>query len=79
MGNMALGHMVVTSQIEMTQLEMTDCWILRIGEVIDTGTILVLVLTGMMIDIVIILTRGVIRGIFWMSLRKKIHLHMMER
>ena len=54
-----------------------DCWIFQIGEVINTGTILVLVLTGMVIDIFIILTKGVIGGLCWMILRKKSHLCLM--
>jgi len=65
--------------MERTRSEMEGPWILRIGGVIDTGIILVLVLTGIMIIFIIILTRGVIRDILWMILRKKIHLHSMER
>ena len=57
MGHMEVGLMVVIGQIEMTRLEMEDCWILRIGEVMDTFIILVLVLTGIMVIIIIILTR----------------------
>ena len=75
MGHMVAGLMVSTSWMERTKSEMAGPRILRIGGVIDTCTITVLVLTGIMI----ILTRGATRDIFWMSLRKKIHLHWMER
>ena len=68
MGHMIVGCMVVTSQIVVTQSETTDCWIVRIGGGIDTSTILVMVLTGMMIDIIIILTGGVIGDTCQMSL-----------
>ena len=43
---------------------MIGYWTLKIEEVIDTSTILVLVVRGTMIIIVIILTRGVTRDIF---------------
>lgn len=43
MGHMVVVHMVVTGQIEMTQLEMENCWTLQIGARIDTCTILVLI------------------------------------
>jgi len=79
MGHTEVVHTVVTGLIWMTQLEMEDCWTLPIGEVIAPGIILVLVNTSMMIDIVIILTRGAIGGIFWMILRKQSHLCLMER
>ena len=52
MGHMVVGHMVVIGQIVMTWSNMTNWWTLRIGEGIGTCTILVLVLTGTMIDIV---------------------------
>ena len=45
----------------------------------DTGTILILVLKGIMVIIVIILKGGVIGDIFWMSSRNKIHLHLMGK
>jgi len=64
MGHMEVGLLMGTGQIYMTRSEMAGSWTLRIGEVIDTGTILVLVLTGTMIIIVIILTGGVIGDIF---------------
>lgn len=54
MGNMVVGRMVVTVHIKMTRLEMANCWTLRIGEVTETDTILVLILTSVMIDIIII-------------------------
>jgi len=63
MGHMETSLMVVTGWIKMTQLEMEIFWIFWIGKVIDTNTILVLVLTCMMIVIVIILRREVI-GVF---------------
>jgi len=44
----------------------------------DIGTILFLVLIGIMIDIVIIFTGGLTLDIFQMILTKKIHLHLME-
>ena len=78
MGHMVVSHMVVTCQIEMTQLEMEDCWILRIGEVMDIGIILVLAQIDIMIVIIIICTRGVMWDTFQMSLRKKIHLILMD-
>ena len=53
MRHAVVDRMVVIDQIEMIQLEMADCWTLRIGGGINTGTILVLVLTGMMIGIII--------------------------
>jgi len=64
--------------MERTRSEMEGPWILRIGGVTDTGIILVLVLTGIMIVIIIILTGGVIRDILWMILRNKIHLNSMK-
>ena len=76
---MVVGHMVVTCEIEMTRLEMEDCWKLQIGEGIDTCIIPVLIQIDTIIAIVIILTIGVIGGTFQMSLRKKIHLRLMER
>lgn len=79
MGHMVVYRMVVIDQIEMTWLEMEDCWKLRIGEGIDIGIILVMIQIGTMIIFDIILTRGVTRGIFQMSLRKKMHLSLMER
>ena len=79
MGHMVVGLMLATGQIEMTQLEMVGAWILSIGEVMDTGTILVLVLTGIMIVIIIILIGGVIGDICQMSLRKQSHIHLMGK
>jgi len=78
MGNMAVGLMVFTSQIEMTWLEMGDCWILRRGEGIDICIILVLIRIGTMIIIVIILTRGVIGDTCYMILINKSHLLLIE-
>lgn len=48
---------------------MECCWILYIGEVMDTGTILVLFLIDIMIVIIIILTGGMIGDNFQMGLR----------
>lgn len=45
----------------------------------DMGTILVLVLTGIVTGVVIILTRGVTMDICRIILRKKNHPHLMER
>jgi len=78
-GHMVVSHMVVTGQIELTWTEMADCWTLQIGEEIDTCIILVLIQIGIMIFIIIILTRGAIGDIFWMILRNKSHLLLMER
>jgi len=78
MGNMVVGIMAITGQIEMTQLEMADCQILWIEDVMDTCIILVLVLTNIMIFIVIILTGGLIGDTFQMNLRNKSHLILME-
>ena len=55
MGHMTVYLMVGTCQIEMTQLDMAGSWILLIGEVMDTCTILVQVLTGIMFIIIFIL------------------------
>jgi len=71
MGHMAVGLMVVTGWIEMTQLEMEGCWILWIREVMDACIILVLVQTGIMIVIIIILTKGMIGDTCQMTLRKQ--------
>ena len=60
MGHMEVGLMVVIFQIEMILLEMEGCCILQIGEVMDIGTIIVLVLINIMIIIIIILTGGVL-------------------
>lgn len=79
MGHMVISLLVGTGQIKMTRSKMEGSWTCQIGDVIDTGTILGLVMIGIMIIIFIILTGGVTRNIFWMSLRKKIHLHFMER
>ena len=70
MGHMAVGLVVVIGWIEMKRLEMAGSWTLWIGEVTDTGTIIVLVMKGTMIVIIIILIGGVIGDIFWVSLRK---------
>lgn len=64
MGNMAVGILVETCLIDLTQSEIAGCWILQIGEVIDTGTIPVLVLIDIMIVIAIILSGGVIGDTF---------------
>lgn len=78
MGHMEVGLMVVTGRIGMTQLEMTTSWTLQIREVMDTGPILVMVLTRSMIVIVIILIGGVTRDIFWISSRNLNHLLLMD-
>jgi len=64
MGYMVVGLMVIIGYIEMTRLEMASFWTIGIGEVMDTGIILVLVRTCIMIFIFIILTEGVIGDIF---------------
>jgi len=58
---------------------MAGCWALQIREVIDIGTILVLILTGIMIVIIIILIGGVTGDTFRMSLKKQSHLPLMEK
>ena len=60
MGCMVASLMVSTSRIDRTRSEMAGYWTLRIREMIDIGTILFLVLIGIMIVIVIILIGGVI-------------------
>ena len=45
----------------------------------DIGTILVMVLIGIMIVIIIILAGGVTVEIFWMSTTNKNQLHSMEK
>ena len=77
MVHMAVGLMVVTGQIGMTQLEMAGSQIRQIGEVMEIGSILVQVLTGTMIVKVIILIGGVTRDIFQMSSRNQRHLPLM--
>ena len=79
MGHMDVACMVVIDQIERTQSEMADYWTLRRGEGTEIGMIIVLIQIDTMIIIGIILTRGVIGDFFQMSLRKKSHLHLMER
>jgi len=79
MVHMVAHLMVSIGGMDWTRLKMLGPWILRIGGVIDTGTTLVLVLTDIIIIIVSILTGGVTRDIFWVSLRKRSHLHTMER
>jgi len=64
MGHMEVDLMVAIVRIEMTGSDMAVSWILQIGEVMDTCSILVLVLNDTTIIIVIILTRGVTRDIF---------------
>lgn len=64
MGHMVVGRIVVTGQIAVTHLEMADCWTLQIGEGIYTYNIIVLVLTGMMINIIIIRIGRLIRDTF---------------
>lgn len=78
MGYMLIDLMVVTCRIGMTRLEMAGSWIFQIREVMDIGTILVLVLIGTMIIIVIIFTGGVKSDICRMSLRNISHLLLME-
>ena len=78
MGHMAVDPMAVTDQIEMIQSKMANCWTLWRGEGIDIGMTLVLIQISTMIVTVIILTRGVIGDTFQMSLRKEIHLLLME-
>ena len=77
--HMVVGILVGIGQIEMTQSDMEISWIIQIGEVMDIGTILLLVLSGIMVIIVIILIGGVIGDIFWMSSRKKRHIHSMGK
>ena len=79
MGHTTVDLLVDTSWIDLTRSKMAGCWTLRIGEVIDIGTIIVLVLTCVMIVIVIILIGGMIWDTCWMSLRRKIHLPLLER
>ena len=79
MGHIVVVFMVVTGQIEMTQLKMIGCWIIQIGELRHTNIIIILVLIGIMIIIIIILTGGVIWDTCQMILRKKSHLLLMER
>ena len=79
MGPVEVDPIVGTSQIKMTRSGMSGSWILRKGGVMDTCTILVLVLKGIMVIIVIIPKGGVIGDIFWMSSRKKSHLHSMGK
>ena len=78
MGHMTTDLMVGTGQMEMTLSEMESSWILLLREAMDTGSILVLILTRTMIVIIIILTGGVIGDTFWMSLRRRFHLPLME-
>ena len=78
MQHMAVDFNVGTCRIEMTWLEMEDCWILQIGEVMHPCIIIVLVLTNIMIVIVITLTGRGIGDTFHMNLRKKSHLLLMD-
>jgi len=79
MGHRETTLMVVTGWTKMTRSDMAGFWTLRIREVTDIGTILVLVWIGIIIIIVIILTGGVIGYTFHMILRKQSHLYLMER
>lgn len=79
MGHIVGDLRVDTGQIEMTRSRMTGSWIHRTREVMDTRTILVLVLIGIMVIHVIILLRGVIGDIFRMSSRNKNHLYLMGK
>ena len=84
MRHMVVGLMVFIGQIEigrieMTQSEMACCWKLWIGEVLDTGITLVLILIDIMIVIIIIHSEGIIGDIFWMISRRQSHLPLMER
>ena len=79
MGHVEVDPIVGTGQIEMTRSGMSGSWILRKGGVMDIGTILVMVLKGIMVIIVIILKGGVIGDIFRMSSRNKSHLHSMGK
>jgi len=67
-GEYAISILVDRSQIDLTRSKMACCWTLRIGEVIDAGTIPVLAHTCIMIIIAIILIGEVIWDTFWMSL-----------
>jgi len=78
MGHMAVGIMVNTSRIEITRKNIGGSSISLIGEVMDIGSILVLVQTGIMVIITIMLTRGMIGDICEMSSRKPSHQHLME-
>ena len=64
MGYMVGDIIVGTFHIEMTPSGMEIYWIHQTREVMDTVTILVLVLTGIMVIIIIILIGGVIGDIF---------------
>lgn len=64
MENIEVGLMVGIGWIGMTQLEMVGSWICHIGELINTGSIIVHFPRGTMIIITIILTGGVIGDIF---------------
>ena len=55
MGHMAIGILVDTCWIELTQCEMEGFWTLRIGGVMSTCTILVLVQLHIMIIMVVVL------------------------
>ena len=79
MGHVEVDPIVGIGQIEMTRSGMSSSWILQKGGVMDTCTILVLVLIGIMVIIVIILIGGVIGDIFQMSSRNKSHLHSMGK
>jgi len=72
-GHMVVGCMVVTNQIEMINSEMAYFWTLQKGEGINICKTLVLIQISTMIVIGIVLTGGVIRDTFLMSLRKRSH------
>ena len=76
---MAASLVVDTGRVDLTPSKMVDFWKLWRGEGIDTSMILVLIQIGTMIFINIILTKGVIGGIFWMNLGKKSHLLLMGK
>ena len=78
MGHMVVDLMVGTRLIGMERKEMEGSWTRHIGEVMEIGSILVLVLTSTMVIIIIILTEGVIGDIFQMRTRRLSHLALVE-
>jgi len=64
MGHMASSIMVSTGRMEKTWSKMEGPWIFPVGWVVDTGTIIVLFLTCIMIIVVIILIEGMTKDIF---------------
>lgn len=79
MEHMVAGDVVGIGWIEMTRSWMADSWIHMIDEEMDTGFTLILFQIVIIVLINIILIGGVTRDIYWMRLRKKNHLHLMEK